>query len=210
MLLHSTATDTDASGESAPESSVLARLRHATRTHHAELEADMRLDDELTRARYTQFLLGFHSFMQAWQPLVVASLPLRLHRWVVEAGRMDLLAEDLRSLGLKPLAPATLRMALPTRAAAMGSLYVIEGSALGAQVVAPRVARQLGIDRAGGAAYFHAIADSAAQRWRDFRFLLEHEVNTHPGRQQASAAAAATFTQLRSVFQELAREPACA
>lgn len=210
MLSQSHATDAETSDHTPADASVLARLRHATATHHHALEAELGLDAELTRARYVQFLLGFHSFMQAWQPLAVGSLPMRLHRWVVEAGRLELLDQDLRSLGLKPLAPAQVRMTLPTRAAAMGSLFVIEGSALDAQVIAPRIARQLGLDGATGAAYFTAVAAGAAQRWRDFRFLLEHEVNTHPGRQQASAAAVATFVQMRSVFHDLAREPIAA
>jgi heme oxygenase len=210
MLLQFHATDADASGAASDASSVLARLRHATATQHQELEAQLQFDADLTRAQYTRFLLGFHSFMRAWQPLAVASLPMRLHRWVVDAGRLELLEQDLRALGLEPLPPATMRMALPTRAAAMGSLYVVEGSALGAQVIAPRIARHLRLDGATGAAYFHATAASAAQRWRDFRFLLEHEVNTHPGRQQAAAAAVATFTQLRGCLQDLALQPAAA
>jgi heme oxygenase (biliverdin-IX-beta and delta-forming) len=182
----------------------LLRLRAATATHHAAIESRLRLGESLTLAHYVEVLHGFDAFLQGWEGLVARSVPLRLRNWTKEGLRHGRLRNDLRALGVAQRAAPAVQLALPTRAAAMGSLYVLEGSALGAQVISPRLQTELGLHAGNGGSYFSCDATESARRWRDFRFLLEQEVATPSARQQACIAAVATFESLLAVFEPLA------
>jgi heme oxygenase len=93
------------------------------------------------------------------------------------------------------------QLALQHLAQVFGSLYVIEGSALGGQVIAPKLARELGLQPGGGASYFHGFGSDTGGMWRDFRTVLAREVEaTDNAVQQACQAARDTFQALINVF----------
>jgi heme oxygenase len=195
-------------GEAA-ESNILSHLRQATNRYHRALEEQLRLEGSITREHYARVLQGFHSFLSAWEPLVASALPASMRTWAAQGRTAAVVEQDLRALGVDVPAPAVLQLNLATRAAAMGSLYVLEGSAVGAQVIGPRLSEELGLHAGNGAAFF-ASGPGAAQRWRDFRFLLEHGVVSQTAREQACAAAVSTFTALSRTFQSFVHEPAVA
>lgn len=184
---------------------VLTQLRAATASHHAALEAQLQLTQPLSLPRYTRVLQGFHVFLAAWEPLVESHLPAALRPWFEDGRRGSHARADLRALSAEVPPPTQLRLALPDASAALGSLYVIEGSALGAQVIAPMLHDRLGLDAHNGAAYFALPAANAARRWREFRELLALHA-THPA--HATRAATDTFDALAAVFRESALERA--
>lgn len=191
------------------EPTILAHLRQATNRYHRALEEQLRLEGSISREHYGRVLQGFHSFLSAWEPLVSTALPASMRAWARQGRNAALVEQDLRALGMEVPAPAVLQLNLTTRAAAMGSLYVLEGSAVGAQVIAPRLTEELGLHAGNGAAFF-ATGPAAAQRWRDFRFLLEQGVVSQTAREQACAAAVSTFTALGRTFNAFVNEPAVA
>ena len=82
-----------------------------------------------------------------------------------------------------------------------GSMYVVEGSALGGQVLARGAARRLGLGPEHGAAYFHGWGDATGAMWRDFRLCLDRAVGSaEPMQARACAGAVATFDALIAVF----------
>lgn len=186
--------------------SVLPRLRQYTSDHHQAVEDRLALGSSFTREHYARVLAGFDAFLQAWEPLIREAVPTRMRRWTEEGLRHAQLRHDLKDLGIAPSAPAKLHIPMPTRAAAMGSLYVMEGSALGAHVIAPRLEAEHGFDASHGARYFSVDPKRAATRWRDFRFLLDQEVATPAAQRQACHAAAATFQALLAVFEPVLQE----
>lgn len=184
---------------------VLAQLRAATASRHAALEAQLQLTQPLSLARYTRVLQGFDAFLSAWEPLAESHLPVSLRPWFAAGRRGRHARADLQALGAEPRVATELRLALPDASAALGSVYVIEGSALGAQVIAPMLLDRLGLDAHNGAAYFALPAASAARRWREFRELLAQHA-THAA--HATRAATDTFDALGAAFRESALDRA--
>lgn len=187
----------------AAASSTTSMLRAATAAAHASIEALVGLGGDVDLAHYGRVLRGFDAFLHSWEPLVARSLPAALANWFEPRRRASAVRRDLQALGLSIPPPARLRLALPDTAAALGSLYVLEGSALGAQVIAPRLQRTLGLAATNGAAYFAGWGDATGARWREFRDLLEATVGPHERvRAQAAAGAVATFDALSTVLRD--------
>lgn len=76
---------------------------------------------------------------------------------------------------------------LPSKAAFLGAMYVIEGSALGGQYIARHVELALGLVPGHGDAYFIGYGDRTGPMWREFQSTLE-EVSDKDGDAVISAA----------------------
>ncbi|MGZ5269849.1 MAG: biliverdin-producing heme oxygenase [Ramlibacter sp.] len=184
---------------------ILEALREGTAQRHASLEAMLALRQPFGRGHYVRVLQGFDAFLSTWEPRMARALPERLQAWFAQGRRLHLLQQDLTALGAAPVAidgPAV--PALDTLPAALGSLYVLEGSALGGQFIAAAARRHLGLAAGHGAAYFHGCGSGTAARWREFRALVDTELaDDAPGRRQAVRAAADTFDGLAATFRGL-------
>ena len=190
---------------------MLEQLRAATSARHAALERQLALDENISRARYVRVMQGFDTFLAAWEPMLAALVPAALRAWFTAGLRGNRAAQDVRALGALRLAPQRLDIDLPDATAVFGTLYVIEGSALGAQVIAPVLDRCLGLTRDSGSAYFHGGSDSAAARWREFRVLLaQHAAAGDAAGQSACRAAQQTFDALALSFGKALGEHAAA
>lgn len=188
-----------------PADGVLLALRAATRTHHDRIEHLLALDAPMPLARYATVLQGFHRFLSAWEPELRDALPARLHGWLADRERIGFVEKDLAFLGAQA-APAHTPVppCLPERsvAAAFGSLYVIEGSALGGQVITPRLKRDLGLEPGRGASYFYGYGERTGAMWREFRQRAAAEIGDSPASQRvACRAAEQTFGALIATFE---------
>ena len=183
----------------------LARLRQATATHHARIESLLGLGGPFGREHYGLVLQGFGAFLAGWEPQVARVLPSHLQEWFARGRRAVLIEQDLAALDLRPLpARAAVLPQLRTAAEALGSLYVLEGSALGGQLIASGLRRRLGIESHNGGAYFNGCGSGTAARWREYRHLVEDELDADPTGQAAAARAAVqTFDALITTFQLL-------
>jgi heme oxygenase (biliverdin-IX-beta and delta-forming) len=178
-------------------------LRVATAAAHASTEELVALGAEFDLAHYRHVLRGFDAFLHAWEPLVARSLPPPLAAWFEPRRRAGAVRADLAALAIDVPPPARLHLVLPGTAAALGSLYVLEGSALGAQVIAPRLQRRLGLGPENGAAYFAGWGADTGKRWREFRELLDRTLGADDrARAQAAAGANATFDALQMVLRD--------
>lgn len=192
---------------------LLDTLREATRDQHDDIESLLRLMEPLARERYAAIVSGFHAFLGCWEPRIQAALPVALHDWWRPRQRQGFAAQDLQHLGVGA-APGTARVAreavddlpLHTPAHAFGSMYVIEGSALGGQVIAPKLQRELGVLPGSGASYFHGFGRDTGGMWREFRDVLSREVGQRDAEREAGEACEAargTFSALMTVFRTL-------
>lgn len=187
---------------------VLPALRVATRTQHDRIEQLLALAAPMPPARYVAILQGFQRFLTAWEAELRDAMPTRLQGWLAARSRLGFVAQDLAFFGAdEPAPPAhVVPRCLPDDgvAAAFGSLYVIEGSALGGQVITPRLERDLGLVPGGGASYFHGFGDRTGGMWREFRLLAEQEIGTDPARRrEACRSAEQTFQALIATFEPL-------
>lgn len=204
---------TVAAPSSASDFRALHTLREATAASHARLETRLGLDaDAIGLGRYVALLAGLHSFLGAWETQLSAALPPRLRPWFAARSRRPWARHDLAALGVASAepggaAPSPLPIALGTLPAVFGSLYVIEGSALGGLRIARQAQSLWGLDATRGASYFHGWGAETGPRWRAFCDLLEAEIGpAPPARAAACAAAVATFDALDSYFHRLSRD----
>lgn len=158
-------------------STLMARLKAETGSHHRRLEQDLDLLSETLGPARVRTLLGrFYGFYRPWEeraaPVLEAGLPSPM------AGRLKshLLERDLARLGLDGTARAALPRcadlpALDRVPTALGSMYVLEGATLGGQVVCRHLARVLG---AGAAtAFFGSYGSDVPGMWLRFGAALE-------------------------------------
>ncbi len=175
---------------------VLAHLRLATRAAHDRLEGGTGLTDEsLDLAAYRNQLQRFHGFWRGWQPLVAARL--QDDAFLAPRRRLHLLADDLAALGLSQAAidalPICPMPALADAAAAIGSLYVMEGSTLGGRVILGHLERRFGLTGLG-CSYFTGYGSATGAMWRSF--LARLDLCPMAQAHRIAAGATATFDQV--------------
>ena len=175
--------------DGAPDAPTLSeRLRGATASAHAALEAELDLLHDLDRTRLVRVLRRFAGFHAGWEPAVARLLD-EPALWEPRR-RLPALHADLALLGAADATEAWPAPAwLCDAHAAWGSLYVMEGSTLGGQVIG-RALRAAGTE---GLSYFDGRGREAGPLWRTLRARLD--VLPEPGR--VCAAAISTFDALR-------------
>lgn len=121
----------------------------------------------LNRSDYVAYVRGLHAFRA---PLEAALAAHEFPQWRPTL-LADSLAEDLAHLRAPRLEAEPAASGLQDRVKALGALYVLEGSALGARVLLVQV-QTLGLDAQGGAKHLWRQA-ATLENWRAFLPLLE-------------------------------------
>ncbi len=156
----------------------LSRLRGAIEQAHDRIETvpilSRLLAADLAAAEYVVLLQRLHAFHAAAEPAIA----LELAGWpsatvLLDGARIRALADDLAWFAASPV-QACDGPEFASASAAMGALYVIEGSGLGGRVIARHLTASLGVTVGrGGSFYCRLDADTARRRWGDMTALLE-------------------------------------
>ncbi|HEX8325236.1 MAG TPA: biliverdin-producing heme oxygenase [Tepidisphaeraceae bacterium] len=157
------------------------RLREQTRASHERIESVLDLmRPGLTLERYARLLERWHGFEQTWERVGPAVLGGRVPGGFFDARRrLPMLRADLLAVGLTAdhvdALPAVPDNALPWHdaPAALGVLYVIEGSTLGGQHVAKFIRGHLPLTAEHGISYFSSYGPDVGKRWRETKALLD-------------------------------------
>jgi heme oxygenase len=182
----------------------LDELRLTTRAKHERLERLLGSGEALTLERYGTILCGLDAFLRVWEPRIHTALPQRLQPWFRARRRGGFASADvewLRAVARLEPAPANARRAaalpLGDLAEVMGSLYVIESTALTGPGLAPGLRRTLGLGQGHGASYFHGFGGETSALWANFRVLAALEIgDTSRARLRACQSAQRTFAAL--------------
>lgn len=185
--------------------SPLASLRAATHAQHERIDRLMDVARMADRQHYRRVLQVFDVFLAAWEQAVAAALPASWNAWLQARSRRAFLRQDLHALAIPPLARPFEFPPLASPEAAWGSLYVMEGSALGGQVITRALAAS-GLAPDAGAAYFHGWGAETGAMWREFRALLDRELDGAQRVERACAAARDTFDQLTALLEQALHE----
>ena len=184
--------------ETSTGTAVLAELRRATAEQHRALEANAGIREQLaSKASYEKLLarfFGIYSVLEA-QIEAVSDLPLVLPDLAVRRKALALQA-DLASLGVAPAdcenCPEVPK--IETIAAALGCLYVLEGSTLGGQMMAREVGKRLGLGPENGCEFFSSYGPRVGEMWKSFTRSLEEYSSANPdGRKETIVTAISTF-----------------
>jgi heme oxygenase len=202
------------------ETSRLAVLRQRTRAAHASMErvpAMARLmAPDLNRAEYISILQHMHAFLAAIEPAMAAGLELYpAAAAMLDGDRPRALAADLAWFGAPAILTPPPLPAVETVAAALGALYVVEGSNLGGRVIARHVSDSLGVRPAsGGSFYGGQSAEAARARWAALCVLLEVQSETlgdtaDTAAETMAASACETFQCLEWWMRRIDVAPGC-
>lgn len=152
--------------------SLPAHLRAATAQSHEALERALdllgRINDRHSFARVLERFLGFHL---TWERAIRQQPVLRAFH--APRSRLPHLRRDLSALGRTNAEMARLPACagaaelVQDAAGAVGSLYVMEGSTLGGQVIG-RALADADWRPAGGLAYFNPYGGRTGEMWRAF------------------------------------------
>lgn len=174
----------------------LRRFQLRERTAHAHAVVDAAVgafDDMVGYGRYLAAMYRFRTPIE--RDLERIAWPTAMGTWRPQRVSAAI-AADLDDLGL---AVPRLAEAQPLSGdALMGTLYVLEGSILGSQVLFRRV-QQLGLSATRGARHL-ALQSGGVEEWRGFLALLEAAEPFDIDR--ATAASLATFAAAESAFQK--------
>ena len=126
--------------------------------------------------------------------------------------KTPLLNRDLAWLTARcPVADAAVppAPAVPDFSAAVGCLYVLEGAALGGQIIARHVGDTLGLSPAAGLAFYTSYGADRGRMWRGFRAAAESWADEGAVDPEAVIEAArSTFGLLDAWLTPLARQVA--
>ena len=147
-------------------------------------------------------LLGFYRFHQDWEPMAARALGDRAE-WFDERRKLQFLEADLRFFGKSPVDVSSSQScaqlhAVTNETDALGSMYVLEGSTLGGQLVGRFLEKNLSLSDGRGYSYFLSYGDRVGVMWRQFGARLVEHVSDPLGplADRLVAAADETFRQL--------------
>lgn len=176
------------------EDSRSVRLKAATRDSHGALDKRIMAGDIFAnRSNFARFLRVQYRFHRSIDALYASPALDELLPDLAERRRLQQVRSDLQDLEQalpgEDIAALTDDLPLP---AALGWLYVAEGSNLGGTVLY-KMAAALGLDRDFGARHLAAHPDGAARHWRGFTAALDAVVLSPAQEQDVIDAADAAF-----------------
>lgn len=170
----------------------------------AESTLDL-LRPNLACSDYERIIKRFYGFIQPWErlnrELILAAIPSFSPRFE----RSEWLQQDLRSLAVNPEHLPLYKEAAPARnlAAALGAMYVIEGSTLGGQFIIRHLAGTPGIPPQA-TRYFSGYGPRTGEMWQTFRAEAAQHVAAGE-HDQTVYAAKETFRSICQWFGEADR-----
>jgi heme oxygenase (biliverdin-IX-beta and delta-forming) len=184
---------------------ILDQLKTGTASVHASLERRLLLAQAPSVSAYWSYLVAMHGFVA---PLEAGfrrlPAPVQLELELPRREKADLIASDLDALAARVGTSADRAPwcdALPAHgsvAEALGVLYVLEGSTLGARWLLRHVA-PLGVEEC--AAYLRSYGDAVGPMWQKMRAFLAAYSEKHPDEDAAiEAAARGAFERIDAWF----------
>lgn len=171
------------------EDSRAKRMKAATRLDH------QRIDDRIMAAspfssleNYSRFVRLQYRVHHAVSPLFESAALGKLLPDLAQRNRLELVRQDARDLGLSLPAPAESTGTPQDTATALGWLYVVEGSNLGAAFLL-KAAAALGLSETHGARHLAGHPEGRGLHWRTFTTALD-EVPLNASEEAAAIAGA--------------------
>lgn len=203
MIVRRSATESSAVvGEDAVPG-FLRALRAATADAHRRLERRLPLvRPDVGLADYLRILQAYHGY---FAPLDAALAPhaagIDQLQWPARRRarrlRRDLLALGMDRASIRALPRCDALPCIDGPAAALGCLYVVEGSTLGGQIISRVLGGRLGIDPERGGAYLAGYGATNGAMWQLFLAAVERFDRAWPDCRPAMIASAeATFGTL--------------
>ncbi|PTE20160.1 biliverdin-producing heme oxygenase [Cereibacter changlensis JA139] len=175
------------------------RLRAATHSTHERLDAAIMAAQPFASVdNYLRFLRLQHGFHRDVAPLYGDPVLNALIPSLDRLGRLGAVTRDLADLGRAPPVYSSPPAAPRTASAALGWLYVVEGSNLGAAFLL-KAARKMGLSEGRGASHMAEAPEGRAAHWRSFKEALNGAALTAAEEEQLVVGANAAFARVRAL-----------
>ena len=199
------ASEWDLATQPPERTTLLVELRHGTRAAHMRMETNAALaalmSPDLSSVEYVFALRGLqrlHAGIAARLRTVPEFQPIGC---TFDAARLARLDEDLAWFNARPAPPLNMSRCIIDEGSALGALYVLEGSALGARIIAKAVRASLAVEPGKGGSFFcSATADTARRRW-----VIMSECINRFGASMDAAKRHAVIKSANAVFSALER-----
>jgi heme oxygenase (biliverdin-IX-beta and delta-forming) len=187
----------------------LQSLKSQTAERHAALENQMDIVHHFkSRESYVKLLERFFSLYEPLEQRLAKAVDWSAEGWDFESRRKtpwllaDMTELGLTSLDITALPRSTDLPEISSVAAAVGSLYVLEGSTLGGQVISRLLVKNLEIQPEGGGRFFAGYQEDTGTRWREFGAWAEGWHQRHvTDENTAVESARQTFNSFNRWFQ---------
>jgi heme oxygenase (biliverdin-IX-beta and delta-forming) len=184
----------------------LQQLRAKTAGSHQLIEQNIAsqqlMGPGVTLLQYGHYLKNLYGFVQGFEKMV---FPLLNHYPLLQLDnrkKLHLLQADLAMLNdtdeLQLLPDELFSTHYGSIPAALGGMYVLEGSTLGGQIISKHLLNTLGNAAAGSTTYFTAYAGQTGSMWKNFLQLLCEAAVTTEGEEEIIESAINTFTLLNT------------
>jgi heme oxygenase len=183
--------------------SILAQLKSRTAHQHQATETTVNLmRDDYTLDDYRNLLTRFYAFYKPFEEKMRESLgknPINFNH--DERLNTPKLAADLKSLGMSEDEISQIKdfddlPALDSKERIFGSLYVIEGSTLGGQVISRHLKQTFDLDETKGAAFFSGYGKDTGKMWNEYREAVTNFAENGADREEIIAGANETFEKI--------------
>lgn len=182
---------------------ILARLKQETRGQHENTESDVDLmRPDFTRENYRDLLVKFYSFYKPFEEKMSEAIAKNSiefnHNERLNTPKLE---RDLRALGMsdEEISKIETTNELPNLDSGeriFGSLYVIEGSTLGGQVISRHLKQNLGMDETNGTAFFSGYGKDTGPMWKAFGDAITKFAETSENQDEIIAGANETFEKI--------------
>jgi heme oxygenase len=163
-----------------------------------------------TRAGVGRLVAGFYGFYEPWEREAGAVLSRAGLAGVMEGRRkVPALEEDLRYYGGESMDLLSVRRCgrmpdISSAEKALGSMYVLEGSTLGGQIIVRHLREQVsGLEGGGGCSFFASYGADVGVMWRRFQGVLREHSSASTDDAMV-AAACETFVLLHDWLHDTA------
>lgn len=180
-------------------------LKECTAEAHRRLEAEGMLarlvSPDLSIDEYRLVLVRMLGYVEPMEEaLSAAAADLRLD--VERRRKAHLISADLRALGydassIRSIPRCTALPDISSVDAALGALYVMEGSTLGGRIICKRVGRSLDLDPESGAGYYHGYGTDTGVMWKELSNAIRSRLAGGGSVSAMAASADAVFESLR-------------
>lgn len=170
-------------------SGIMATLREETLPEHQGLESSLDLMDQtLSLADYIETLQSFETFASHWETKAASTCPEHLRPFFEKRRRSQWIRKDLLYFGAKFLEGSPDLPEIGSNAELLGSMYVMEGSTLGGQLISRHLERVLGLKDGAGYCYFRGHGADTGRMWQEFCRILTNEAEELDHREIVDAA----------------------
>lgn len=151
-------------------------LKSDSLEEHREVEKLLvnRIRNIFTISDYISLLQIFYTYFGALEKSIEKIISLKDLPDFNSRRKTDALAKDLLDLGATPraMAPSDNLPLLSNQKAALGALYVIEGSTLGGGVIRKMIVRQVELPHGLGLSFFTGYGEQTESMWAGFKSAL--------------------------------------